>query len=121
MQTDQVFGISPEVREHSYVDRGNLDSALATMLKRTTHIAVRGPSKSGKSWLRQKVLGNPITVQCRLKKPFTDIYTDALSQLDINIQVKESRQGVFKATLTANGEVGAGLLAKVGITGSIGR
>ena len=121
MATDQVFGISPEVREHSYVDRGNLDATFATMLKRTTHIAVRGPSKSGKSWLRQKVLGNPITVQCRLKKPFTDIYVDALSQLDINIQVKESRQGVFKASLTAMGETGVALLAKVGITASLGR
>ncbi len=121
MRTDQVFGISPEVREYSYVDRGNLDAALATMLKRTTHIAIRGPSKSGKSWLRQKVLGNPITVQCRLKKPFTDIYVDALSQLNINIQVKESRQGVFKANLSAMGEAGSALLAKVGITASLGR
>jgi hypothetical protein len=121
MRTDEVFGISPEVRKHSYVDRGNLDAALATKLKRTTHIAVRGPSKSGKSWLRQKVPGNPITVQCRLKKPFTDIYVDALSQLNINIQVKESRQGVFKASLTAMGEAGAALLAKAGITASLGR
>lgn len=121
MRTDQVFGISPDVREHSYVDRGDLDTALATMLKRTNHIAIRGPSKSGKSWLRQKVLVNPIIVQCRLKQPFTDIYIDALSQLDINIQIKESRQGVFKASLTAMGEAGAALLAKAGITVSLGR
>lgn len=121
MRTDQVFGISPEVREYSYIDRGNLDEAMATMLKRTTHIAVCGPSKSGKSWLRQKVLGNPIIVQCRLKKPFTDIYVDALSQLDIKIQLKEARQGVFKAKLSAIGEAGAALLAKAGITLSLGR
>ncbi len=121
MRTDQVFGISPEVREYSYVDRGNLDAALTTMLKRTTHIAIRGPSKSGKSWLRQKVLENPITVQCRFKKPFSDIYVDALSQLNINVQVKESRQGVFKASLTAIGEAGTALLAKAGITAALGR
>lgn len=121
MRTDQVFGISPEVREYSYIDRGNLDEALATMLKRTTHIAVRGPSKSGKSWLRQKVLVNPIIVQCRLKKPFTDIYVDALSQLDIKIEVKESRQGIFKASLSAIGEAGSALLAKAGITASLSR
>jgi hypothetical protein len=121
MRTDQVFGISPEVREYSYIDRGNLDSAMGTMLKRTTHIAVRGPSKSGKSWLRQKVLYDPIVVQCRLKKPFTDIYVDALSQLNIKIQVRESHQGVFKASLSAIGEAGAMLLAKVGISASIGR
>ncbi|EQD50481.1 hypothetical protein B1A_13435, partial [mine drainage metagenome] len=121
MKTDQVFGISPEVREYSYVDRGNLDDEMLRMLGRTIHVAVRGPSKSGKSWLRQKVLADPITVQCRLRKPFVDIYVDALSQLNIAIQIKESRQGVFKATLSAKGEGGAALLAKVGFTGSLGR
>jgi hypothetical protein len=121
MRTDQVFGIAPDVREYSYVDRGNLDDAMAKMLERTTHIAVRGPSKSGKSWLRQRVLAEPITVQCRLRKPFTDIYVDALSQLNIAIQVKESRQGVFKASLSATGEAGAALLAKAGISASLGR
>ncbi len=121
MQIDQVFGISPEVREYSYVDRGNLDDEMLRMLRRTTHIAVRGPSKSGKSWLRQKVLVDPITVQCRLRKPFVDIYVDALSQLNISTQVKESRQGVFKASITANGEAGAALLAKVGISASLGQ
>lgn len=104
MRTSQVFGIAPDVREHSYVDRGNLDDEMAKLLGRTTHIAVRGPSKSGKSWLRQRVLSSPLTVQCRLRKPFSDIYVDALSQLDIAITVKESRQGVFKATVSANGE-----------------
>jgi hypothetical protein len=121
MQIDQVFGISPQVREYSYVDRGNLDDEMSRLLKRTTHIAVRGPSKSGKSWLRQKALDEPITVQCRLRKPFVDIYVDALSQLDIAIQVKESRQGVFKASLSASGEMGLKLLAKVGLSGSVGR
>lgn len=120
MRIDQVFGISPEVRENSYVDRGNLDDAMRKMLGRTTHIAVRGPSKSGKSWLRQRVLSEPITVQCRLRKPFTDIYVDALSQLDISLQVKESSQGVFKASVSANGFVGSALLAKIGISASIG-
>ena len=121
MRSSQVFGISPEVREYSYVDRGNLDDAMLRMLGRTTHIAIRGPSKSGKSWLRQKVLSDPIIVQCRLRKPFTDIYVDALSQLNIAIQVKESRQGVFKASVSASGEGGVALLAKVGITASLGK
>jgi hypothetical protein len=119
VRIDQVFGISPEVRENSYVDRGNLDEAMRKMLGRTTHISIRGPSKSGKSWLRQRVLSEPITVQCRLRKPFTDIYVDALSQLDISLQVKESHQGVFKASVTANGSVGSALLAKIGISASL--
>jgi hypothetical protein len=121
MRTDQVFGISPELREFSYVDRGSLDTALSTMLSRSTHVAIRGPSKCGKSWLRQKVLSDPIVVQCRLLKPFTDVYVDALSQLNITVQIKESCQGVFKASLSANGEVGAALLSKVGLSASLGR
>src|SRR5689334_685602 len=121
MKTDQVFGIAPTVRENSYVDRANLDQTLARALDRTTHVAIRGPSKSGKSWLRQKVLQEPIIVQCRLRKPYTEIYVDALSQLDVAIQIKELRQGVFKATISAKGEGGAALLAKVGLSGSIGQ
>jgi hypothetical protein len=120
MRADQVFGISPEPRENSYVDRGNLDAEISKFLGRTTHLAIRGPSKCGKSWLRQRTLTDAITVQCRLRKPFTDIYVDALSQLNISIQVKENKQGVFKATLGAKGEGGAALLAKVGISASIG-
>lgn len=120
MRIDQVFGISPEVRENSYVDRGNLDEAMRRLLGRTTHIAIRGPSKSGKSWLRQRVLSEPLTVQCRLRKPFTDIYVDAFSQLDISLQVKESSQGVFKASVSANGAVGSALLAKIGVSATLG-
>jgi hypothetical protein len=71
--------------------------------------------------LRQRVLAEPITVQCRLRKPFTDIYVDALSQLNVKVDVRETRHGVFKATLSASGEAGAALLAKVGINASLGR
>jgi len=55
-----------------------------------------------------------------LRKPFTDIYVDALSQLDISLKVKESSQGVFKASVSANGSVGSALLAKIGISASLG-
>jgi hypothetical protein len=57
-------------------------------------------------------------VQCRLRNPFVDIYVDALSQLNISVQVKEAHQGVFKAHLSASGEIGFKLLAKVGLSGS---
>lgn len=120
MKTSQVFGIAPELREHSYIDRGNLDEECQTFLDRTTHVAIRGPSKSGKSWLRQKVLTAPLIVQCRLRKPFTDIYIDALSQLDIKLTVKESSHGAFKGSLSATGEAGVALLSKVGINTTLG-
>jgi hypothetical protein len=121
MLTHQVFGIAPEVREYSYVDRGNLDETLEAFLARSVHVAIKGPSKSGKSWLRQKALAGAITVQCRHNKPFTDIYVDALSQLNIRTEVKKTEQGVFKATITATGEAGAYLLAKVSASAGVAK
>lgn len=116
MLTSKVFGIAPEVRDYSYVDRGNLDETLNDFLGRTVHVAIKGPSKSGKSWLRQRALAGAITVQCRHNKPFTDLYVDALSQLSISVEVKKSEQGTFKATLTATGEAGAFLIAKASVS-----
>ncbi|MEN6627493.1 MAG: hypothetical protein ABFD69_14810 [Candidatus Sumerlaeia bacterium] len=121
MKTSDVFGITPQVREYSYIDRGNLDETMNTILGRTTHIAVRGPSKCGKSWLRQRVLKDPIVVQCRLRKPYTDIYIDALSQLGITVRIKDIKQGKFHANISASGEAGAALLAKAGFSASLGR
>lgn len=117
MKVDQVFGISPQVRDYSYVDRGNLDNHLSKLLKRTTHIALRGPSKCGKSWLRQKVVTDPITVQCRHKKTFSDLYVDALSQLGIRIKVQEHREGIFKAEVSATTDSGFKILEKIGLSG----
>jgi hypothetical protein len=88
MRTDQVFGISTEVRPVSYVDRGELDSDIQTYLARNTHIAIRGESKCGKSWFRQKNIANPIVVQCRLGRTVNDLFVDALSQLDIRLEVQ---------------------------------
>ena len=115
MRTDQVFGISPEIRETSYVDRGELDSKLKKALRRTRHVAVRGPSKSGKSLLRLRVVDNAIVVQCRLHKSFIDIYVDALSQLDIKLTISESRTGSVKGSIKASGSLGVQLLGKIGV------
>ena len=51
--TTDVFGVSTEILKDSYVDRGDLDSKIAAYLGRDNHIAIRGASKSGKSWLRR--------------------------------------------------------------------
>jgi hypothetical protein len=50
--TSDVFGVSNEILPDSYVDRGQLDERIQLLLKRSTHIALRGESKCGKSWLR---------------------------------------------------------------------
>lgn len=121
MKTHEVFGIAPTMRKDSYVDRGSLDETLESFLSRTIHVAVCGPSKCGKSWLRQKSLSDSLTVQCRHNKPFTDIYVDALSQLNIRIEIQKSETGAFKATLTATGEAGAYLLAKASVSSGIAK
>ena len=119
--THDVFGINNEVASDSYVDRGELDRSLARLLSRNTHIALRGESKCGKSWLRQKMVPNAIVVQCRLGRTVTDIYIDALSQLDIQLLVQESSAKSFSARVEAQGALGESLLAKVlGLTGSVG-
>lgn len=124
MKTHDVFGIQPEVRENSYVDRGSLDHEFKKLLERQqTHIAIRGASKSGKSWLRQKILNNPIIVQCRISYGVADIYRDALARLDIRLEVERGTENSWGGKITASGEVGLKLIAKVkgGAEGSYDR
>ncbi len=114
MKTFEVFGIHREVRDNSYVDRGSLDRALKKLLERQqTHIAIRGASKSGKSWLRQRALEDPIVVQCRITYTVMDIYRDALARLDISLEVERTSGKTWGGKISASGEAGFKLLAKV--------
>lgn len=118
MKTCQVFGITPNVSEHSYIDRGSLDREFRKLIDREqTHIAIRGASKVGKSWLRQRVLKNPIVVQCRLSYTTLDIYRDALARLDIRLEVEKTETSALKGKIAAAGEAGFKLIAKA--TGSV--
>src|SRR3954471_21286918 len=85
---DEVFGVTPQILPCSYVDRGELDSELSRLLRRKHHVALRGESKCGKSWLRQRVLPEALTVQCRLGRTMLDLYRDALGQLGIRLVVE---------------------------------
>lgn len=121
MKTHEVFGIRPEVNEYSYIDRGSLDIELKKLLdRRQSHIAIRGASKSGKSWLRQRVLNNPIVVQCRLDYELGHIYRDALARLDIRLEVEATKKAKFEGKVSASGEAGVKLLAKVTGGGELG-
>ena len=112
----EVFGISNEVLPDSYVDRGALDEALQALTQAgKLHVALRGASKCGKSWLRRKILKDPIVVQCRLNKKNIDLYTDALSELGISFQSEVKSSHEIKGTLKAQGEAGFKLLAKAGL------
>ena len=112
---DQVFGVSPEILPDSYIDRGSLDSFLTRELRRSNHLALRGESKCGKSWLRKKVVHNPVVVQCRLNKPVIDVYTDILSQLEVRLVLEDARSGKLKGTVEATGSIGTSLLGAIGI------
>lgn len=107
---DKVFGISSNYRKVSYVDRGQTDEILQTYLARDAHIALRGESKCGKSWLRQKNIPGALVVQCRLGKTVSDIYVDCLSQLQIRFEVEKQDSAVLKGRLTAQGDIGIKIL-----------
>ena len=110
---DEVFGISHEILEDSYVDRGNLDKEITRNLRRRNHIALRGASKCGKSWLRQKCIPNALVVQCRFKTKVIDIYTDALSQLGITLIVEQSTKDVIKGKVESDVSVGIDLIGRL--------
>lgn len=112
-RTSEVFGISHTVLPDSYVDRGALDQQLKTLLGRPNHIALRGESKCGKSWLRQQTVPNAITVQCRLDRGAHDLYIDALSQLGIKLVLDDTKSGKISGHVKAEASVGEGLIAKV--------
>jgi hypothetical protein len=117
--THEVFGVSNTVLPDSYVDRGELDEALQKYLQRPGHIALRGASKCGKSWLRQTVLPDALTVQCRLKKTTVDIYRDALSQLDIHLVVESASGTAWKGRVETSGDLGIKLLARLGVRAAV--
>lgn len=120
MKTHEVFGIQPDVSEHSYIDRGSLDREFRKLVERQqTHIAIRGASKAGKSWLRQRVLVNPIVVQCRLSYTTLDIYRDALARLDVRVELEKTSTNAFKGKIAASGEAGFKLIAKATGSGEI--
>lgn len=112
-RTDEVFGMSNEILEDSYVDRGALDGELCRLLSRKVHVAIRGPSKCGKSWLRQKVSPNALVVQCRLGSTNIDIYTAALSQLGVQLLVESSSKFSIKGTVEGQFAAGTELIGKV--------
>ena len=118
--TSDVFGINSAVRPETYVDRGELDKSIEKLLNRNTHIALKGESKCGKSWLRQKTLPDAIVVQCRLGRGAIDIYVDALSQLEVKFVVSDKSSGKVEGKVEAKGAIGEGLIAKVfGLSGSL--
>ena len=111
----EIFGTSHTVLPDSYVDRAALDGQLQTHIERPTHVALRGQSMCGKSWLRQMVLPDALVAQCRLKKTTLDLYRDALSQLDVRLDLETVRGSQWTGRVESQGDFGIKLLAKLGI------
>jgi len=113
MKTHEVFGIQSEVVDASYIDRGALDAEFRTLVDREQmHIAIRGASKCGKSWLRKRVLDDPIVVQCRLSYTTTDVYRDALAALDIRLEVDRTVTSKLGGKVGGSVEGGFAMFAK---------
>lgn len=113
IKLNKVFGVSPEISLMSYVDRGGLDEKIRFSLEDSQHIALRGESKCGKSWLIKKNIENPLTVQCRLKTSIEDISTDILAQLGIKLTIEEKKTTSLIGKVEASGELGVKLIGKV--------
>jgi hypothetical protein len=83
-------------------------------------VELRGESKCGKSWLRQKTIPDALVIQCRLGRGAIDIYVDALSQLEVKFVVSDKSSGRVEGKIEAKGSIGEGLIAKVfGLSGSL--
>lgn len=119
--TNEVFGVSPHINQYSYCDRSGLDGKFTRLLRRNVHIAIKGPSKCGKSWLRQKCLDDAILVQCRLGMTADDIYRQALSSLGVQFDIQKSSETNFSTELSGGGEFKVPFLAKAeaGASGSV--
>ncbi len=118
-KTSDVFGISNTILYDSYIDRGEKDKLIQRYLARTTHIALRGESKCGKSWLRQKNIPKAIVVQCRYGKKVIDIYRDALSQLGINLILENENSSSIKGRIETQTEFGINILVKLKLISAI--
>ena len=120
----EVFGVTPGVKSHSYVDRGGLDEELRFAAESQRLVIIHGDSKQGKTWLRQSVLPAEecITVQCMVGGSPASILTQALGILGIKAELRQSSannlQGSFD--FSTSGELGINLLAKIGLKSKIG-
>lgn len=108
----QVFGIRTEVSDFSYVDRGGLDAEISKVAARDMHIALRGESKSGKSWLRQKIFKDANVISCRLGFTTNEIYRQVLANLDISLVIEKSTSGGATLSFKGSSEMGWKWLAK---------
>ncbi len=119
LTTSDVFGLNTEISEYSYVDRGELDGEIQKYSARNQHIALRGESKSGKSWLRQKNFPDAVVVQCRIEFSAFDVLKAVLSSLGVSVKISKEKTVGASLEFQGEGELGWKLLAKAKASGSV--
>lgn len=112
LKSSEVFGLNTEVSDYSYIDRGNLDAHISLLSGRDQHISLKGESKSGKSWLRQKAFPEGIVVQCRIGFTPLDVFTAVLADLGIQLRTSQGTSKSGHLELSGTGEFGWKLLAR---------
>lgn len=112
LKTSEVFGLNTEVSVHSYVDRGFLDGEIARLAARNQHICLKGESKSGKSWLRQKSFPSGLVVQCRIEFNVLDVFKSILAQMGIELVPLKETGASGSVQLSGSVEAGWKIIAK---------
>ncbi|MBI3858357.1 MAG: hypothetical protein HY293_21955 [Planctomycetes bacterium] len=106
----EVFGIRKDISRHTYFDRGGLDLRLSLALRRQCHIAIYGPSKQGKSWLRRRHLPDPPTslrAQCTIGMTAAQIYHSLLVQA--GVELEGERESSMASKSRTGGQVSFGV------------
>jgi hypothetical protein len=117
VRLQDVFGVPPLVKSHSYVDRGGLDERLRYAISTPRVVIIHGDSKQGKTWLRQHVLAaeDCVDVQCQIGATPASILTQALGLIGAKAELKQTSKHDLGGTidLSATGDLGIKLVAKV--------
>ena len=116
--TSQVFGVSTAINSASYVDRNRLDSKIGRLLRRDTHIALKGASKSGKSWLRQRCIPESVVVQCRYNMEIGELYRTVLRELGVEIETSRMTVCTCGGEISGEGKAKLPFMAQGGVAGS---
>lgn len=105
LKLNQVFGISPNIPEHTYVDRNNLDQKFNYLVDSGSHLVIHGASKQGKTVLRRKNLPDKkcIKVQCTNRTDIGHIYSEIIRQAKVKIPTEVTNQ--FSGSAEGKGTV----------------
>jgi hypothetical protein len=94
LELDEVFGITSDFPQHTYVDRAKLDERFKDLVNSKSHLVIHGASKQGKTVLRRKNLSDNkcIKVQCVYKSDLNQIYAEIMRQIGNNIPTEFTQQ-----------------------------